>query len=188
MRYAITLILSLSTSIVFSQKSRDYIIKLNKDTVFTKVVRIDKEMTGVVCEEKDKKIKYEAKDVLILKNDTSYYEVGSINKEFIFLRRVIKGKLNLYELTTKQTKRSWKVLGRNLITFRWVYRAEDWSKKVPVTVYFYKKENESKENFSKFPKEKTQDCKLIQDKIKSEKWDPTPIELVRFYNKNCNNQ
>ena len=176
---------------LLSQEHKDYIVKLNNDTVFTKVIKIDKKMKNVLCEENGKKIRYETKDVLALKYDTLYYEVGIVrlkrSKQCVFLRRTVKGKLNLYEIDTKKKKFLAKNFGEDLIRLRWVYRAQDWAKKYHVTVYFYKKENESKDSFSKSWKEKTQDCKLLQDKIKSKTapWIPMPKELVQFYNVNC---
>ena len=176
---------------LLSQEHKDYIVKLNNDTVFTKVIKIDKKMKNVLCEENGKKIRYETKDVLALKYDTLFYEVGIVrlkrSKQCVFLRRTVKGKLNLYEIDTKKKKFLAKNFGEDLIRLRWVYRAQDWAKKYHVTVYFYKKENESKDSFSKSWKEKTQDCKLLQDKIKSKTapWIPIPKELVQFYNVNC---
>jgi hypothetical protein len=184
-------ILLFTVSCLLSQEHKDYIVKLNNDTVLTKVIKIDKKMKNVLCEENGKKIRYETKDILALKYDTLFYEVGIVSlkrsKQCVFLRRTVKGKLNLYEIDTKKKKFLAKNFGEDLIRLRWVYRAQDWAKKYHVTVYFYKKENESRESFSKSWKEKTQDCKLLQDKIKSKTapWIPMPKELVQFYNVNC---
>ncbi len=181
-----------SISSLLSQEHKDYLIKINMDTVYTKIVRVDKKMKGVICEENGKKAKYEAKDVLVLKYDTVFYEVGLVRlkrtKQFLFLRRTVKGNLNLYEINSKRTKLLLKNFGEDLVHLRWVYRAQDWAKKVPITVYFYKKANESNKKFSKSWKEKTQDCKLLQDKIKSKEvsWTPSERELVEFYNVSCN--
>jgi hypothetical protein len=176
-----------------SQANRDYIIKLSKDTVFTKVVRIDKEMKSVVCEEKDKKIKFEAKNILAVKCDTNFYETGLValkhhgSKQYLLLQRTVKGNLNLYEINVKRNKFLWKIFGDDFIHFRWVYRAHDWIKGVTNSVSFYKKENEGQDKFSKSWKEKCMDCKLLQDKINSKTtpWTPTPKELVQFYNNTC---
>jgi hypothetical protein len=176
---------------LFSQEHKDYIVKLNNDTVFTKVIKIDKKMKSVLFEENGKKIRYETKDVLVLKYDTLFYEVGIVRlKRFnqcVFLRQTVKGRLNLYEIDTKKKKFLARNFVEDLIRLRWVYRAQDWAKKYHVTVYFYKKENESRESFSKSWKEKAQDCKLLQDKIKSKTapWSPMPKEIVQFYNLNC---
>lgn len=191
MRFFAFLNLLFITPVVFSQQHKDYIIKLNKDTVFTKVVRIHKKMNSVVCEEKGKNVKYETKDVLELKYDTAVYETGLVklkrSKRLVFLRRTVKGKLSLYEISVKKSKFLWDKFGYDFIRLRWVYRAQDWSKKYPVTVYFYKKERESREKFSKSWKEKTEDCQALTDKIKSKEmpWSPTPKELVQFYNSIC---
>jgi hypothetical protein len=148
-------------------------------------------MKSVVCEEKGKIIKYEAKDVLELKYDTEVYKTGSIrlnrSEQFVYLRRTVYGKLSLYEIGVKKTKLLWKNFGEDLVRLRWVYRAQDWAKKYSVTVYFYIKENESRENFSKSWKEKTEACEALTDKLRSKSilWSPTPIELVQFYNANC---
>jgi hypothetical protein len=167
----------------------DYIVKLNKDTLFVNVVRMDKKMKNVVCETNGRKIKYEAKDVLVLKNDTVFYEVGEVrlkrNKEFVFLKKVIAGKLNLYEIGTRRTKMLWKNFGEDLVHFRWVYRAQAWSKKVSESVFFYKKEGEFQKDFTRNWKEKIKGCKLIEDKIRSEIWNPGPVDLVKFYNASC---
>jgi hypothetical protein len=148
-------------------------------------------MKSVVCEVKGKNIKYEAKDVLELKYDTLVYETGSVrlkrSKRIVFLRRTFKGKLSLYEIGVKKTKFLWDKFGYDFIRLRWVYRAQDWSKKYSVTIYFYKKENEPREKFSKFWKEKTEDCQALNDKIKSKEihWSPSPREIVQYYNANC---
>lgn len=190
MRSVSVLFLWLLNSFLYSQDDMDYIVKSTKDTIYTKIVRMDKKFKNVVCEEKEKNCKYNATTILSLKHDTSFYEVGLIKikrkSQSVFLKRVIKGKLSLYELKTTLTKRSWKIIGSNFIHLRWVYRAQDGSKKIPLTVYYYKKENETYENFSESWKVKTRECKLLNDKIKSENWKPTPLELVRFYNTNCN--
>ena len=191
MRFIAFLILPFINSLVFAQQHKDYIIKPNKDTVFTKVVRMHKKMNSVVCEERGKNVKYEAKDVLELKYDTAIYETGLVqlkrSKQFVFLRRTVKGKLSLYEISVKKTKFLWDKFGYDFIRLRWVYRAQDWSKKYPVTIDFYKKEIEPKEKFSKFWKEKTEDCQALTDKIKSKAipWSPSPRELVQYYNENC---
>jgi hypothetical protein len=148
-------------------------------------------MTSVVCEVKGKNIKYEAKDVLELKYDTLVYETGLVriktSKRIVFLRRTVKGKLSLYENSVKKTKFLWNKFGYDFFHLRWVYRAQDWSKKYSVTIYFYKKENESREKFSKSRQEKTKDCKVLNDKIKSKEilWSPSPREFVQYYNENC---
>jgi hypothetical protein len=184
-------VILLTITQAWCQKSNDYIIKLNGDTLYTKVIRIDKEMKDVLCEENGKKTKYEAKDILGVKYDSSFYETGLVklkrSKRYVFLRRTVKGTLNLYEITESGSKFLWGNFGEDLIRFRWVYRAQDWSKRVSTVVSFYKKENEAKDKFSKSWKEKVKDCKPLQEKINSKiaSWIPTPKELVEFYNKTC---
>lgn len=181
-------------SSILSQQSMDYIVKLNKDTVFVIGIKMDSKIKKVICEEKGRKIKYEAKDILAAKIDTLFYESGLVRlkmigpKHFVFLRKTIKGDLNLYTVNTKKTKFLWKTFGEDLVHLRWVYRAHDWIKTDLVTTYFYKKENESIKNLSRNWKEKTKDCKLLNDKIKSKlaQWNPAPTEIVQFYNANCN--
>jgi hypothetical protein len=130
---------------------------------------------------------------LAVKLDTVFYESGFVrlkrlkSKQFIFLQKTIKGNLNLYETGTKKTKFLLKIFGEDLIHLRWVYRAHIWIKKYELTLYFYKLENESREKFSNYYKEKTTNCKLLQDKLNSKVtvWSPGPKELVEFYNTNC---
>lgn len=191
MRFFTFLSLLFVTAINYSQQHKDFIIKLNKDTVLTKVVRIHKKMNSVFCEENGKNVKYEAKDVLELRYDTAVYETGSVrlkrSKRVVFLHRTVKGKLSLYEISVKKNKFLWDKFGYDFIRLRWVYRAQDWSKKYPVTYYFYKKEKESMENISKSWKEKMEDCKTLTDRIlfKADPWSPAPREIVQFYNANC---
>ena len=186
------LILSLLVSTILSQESKDFIIKLNKDTVFTKIVRIDKELKSVICEEKGKKTKYEAKDILALKYDTVFYEVGLIrlkrhgSEQYLLLQRIVNGDLSLYEINVKKTKFLWKTFGEDVVHLRWVFRAHAWTKGVLNPVDFYKRKNESRESFTKDWKEKTKDCKAMQEKFDPKvKLNLSPIEIVQFYNTNC---
>ena len=188
------LILLFVVSPIFSQEKKDYIIRLNKDTLFTKVIRMDRKMKSVVCEEGGRKIIYPAKGLLAVKTDTLFYESGLVRskslkfKHFVFLQRTIKGNLNLYEMDVKRTKFLMKTFSEDLVHFRWVYRAHKWTKAVLTTLYFYKKENEDREHFSKNWKEKTKDCKLLHQKYNSKTtpWTPTQREMVQFYNAKCN--
>ena len=109
-------ILQFTISLLLSQEYKNYIVKLNNDTVLTKVIKIDKKMKNVLCEENGKKIRYKTKDVLALKYDTLFYEVGIVrlnrSKQCVFLRRTVKGKLNLYEIDTKKKKFLIKIFGK----------------------------------------------------------------------------
>jgi len=192
MKSYLTLILSLIITAFLSQENKDYIIKLNKDTIFGKI-KMDSKIKSVIYEENGRKIKYEAKDVLAVKIDTVFYESGSVRlkklkgKHFVFLQKTIKGNLNLYEVNFKKTKFLLGAFGNDFIHLRWVYRAHDWIKSDLITVCFYKKENESMKSLSRSWKEKTKDCKLLLDKYNSKTapWNPSPEETVRFYNSNC---
>lgn len=177
-----------------SQERKDYIIRKNKDTAFVKIVRIDKKMRSFVCEENGKKIRHDAKDISALKYDSVFYESASVrlkalrSKRSILLQGTVKGKLNLYETGVKKRIFLWKNFGEDLIRLRLVYRAQPWIKDNLVTIYFYRKENEPGDHFSKSWQEKTKDCKSLYDKLnsKAKPWNPAPPELVRFYNSNCN--
>jgi hypothetical protein len=174
-----------------SQERGDYLIKINGDTIFTRFIRIDKKMKYVVSDSAGKLTRYDVREVLELKYDTVVYESGFARikspGEFLFLKRIIKGELSLYEAKVKKTKILWKNFGEDLIHLRWVYRAQDWSKKYTVPVYFYRRLSETGRNFSKSWKEKTADCLLFTDKIRSKTrlWDPTERELVEYYNAQC---
>jgi hypothetical protein len=191
MRFFFVLSLLGFTSLLTSQQKGDYLINLNKDTVYVKVLRLHKNMRSVLCQVQGKKIKYEAKFVQAINYDSILYETGCVRlkrrKQFVFLHQTLKGKLNLYEMSIKKTKVLWDKFAYDFIRLRWVYRAQDWAKKYPVTVYFYKKENETRDHFSKSWKEKTKECKVFTDKLQSKEipWLPSPIELVKFYNKQC---
>lgn len=193
MKPCMSLMFLLTLTTALSQENRDYIIRLNKDTVFTGIARLDKKMKYVVCEEKQKRIKYAARDLLALKFDSSVYETGLIRlkrlrpRHYVLLRRTLQGKLNLYELPVKKTQFLWKSFGGDLIHGRLIYRAHDWRKSSLVPAYFYKKESESRARFSRSWKEKTRDCQLFCDTIKAKpKQTVTPEALVRFYNLSCN--
>lgn len=184
----LTLLAALATGSSFSQMMGDYVITVNSDTVFTKVIRMDKTRKYIVCEEKGKKIKYDAKNIRVLKYDTVFYETCRVRlrqrraKKYCFLQRTIKGKLSLYEITVKRTKFLWGNFGEDLIRLRWAYRAREWRKKNYITVYFYKKESETRDLFSNTWQEKIKDCKLLTKKITSK---TMPFELVQLYNENC---
>jgi hypothetical protein len=187
MRFFSLFSLLLVSTLAFSQGHKDHIIKMNKDTLFVKVIRLDKKMNHVVCEYNGKKIKYGARDILELKHDTTFYETGLVrlkrSKQFVLLRRTVKGKLSLYEIGVRKTRLSWRRIVKDLSESS----PTPWFGKVPMTIYFYKKENESRENYSKSWREKTEDCKTLNDKVrsKSASWSPSPKELVQFYNANC---
>jgi hypothetical protein len=114
-------------SSAFCQQSKDYVIKLNRDTIFTKVLRIDKKMRSIACEEKGKKIRYKAKDVLEIKSDTAFYETGLVqlkrlsSKQYVFLRRVINGKLSLYKTNIERIRLLMRNFGEDLIHGRMIY-------------------------------------------------------------------
>lgn len=173
---------------MFSQENKDYIISLNKDTTFVKVISIDRTMKIAVCEEKGRKITYHAKDILAIKFDTLFYESGLVKlkgispKNYVFLYRKVFGKLNLYETKVRRAGYTFSAL---LI---WAKEGTAWGKRRWETLIFYKKENESREKISRDWKEKTKDCVLLHDKYNSKvtPWSPTPRELVQFYNTNCN--
>ena len=176
-----------------SQERKNYIIKLNADTVFTKVVKLDKKNKSVIYEEDGRKIKCKAEAILAVKIDTIFYESALVrlkrlkNKHYVFLQITVAGKLKLYEINTRKTKFLMKAFGEDLIHLRWVYRAHDWTKGYSTKIYFYKKENESRKKISKYWKEKTKDCKSLHDKFNSKEspWFPNPRELVQFYNRHC---
>lgn len=178
-------------SLIICQQRKDYIILTNKDTIFTQIVRIDKKMKSVVCEPNGKKTIYKAKYILELKLDTFFYETGFVqlkkSKQFVLLRRTCKGKLSLYETCVRHKQVLWGNIAENFIHVRWVYRAQKWVLKNYITIYFYKKENESNTGFSRSWQEKTKDCNTLNDRRKSlgVPWSPLPIELVQFYNSNC---
>ena len=179
---------------LFSQEGAGYLIKLNHDTIAFKTIRVDRRKTALTCEDhKGRRIGFKAEEVLRIRSDTSFYEAGYVRlkpfkrKRLVFLRNTIAGKLNLYEFSVKRTKLDWKTVGRNFITLRWIYRAQDARVKYFTLVHFYKKDHESRENMSRHWKKKTRDCPIFQEKIKSmsTSWSPGPEELVRFYNGNC---
>jgi hypothetical protein len=180
-------------STLLSQENRDYIIKWNKDTVFTNVIKLSRKMTRVICEEHAKKINYSAEEILCVKTDTAVYESALVKlkklqtKHFVFLQKTIAGNLSLYETTVKIKKLQIKTFGEDLIHGRWIYRARDWVSSTPTPVYFYKMENETRENFSKRWKKKTKHCKLLHNKFssKASAWTMSPEEIVLFYNQNC---
>lgn len=176
----------------WSQQLSDYIITIKGDTVFKKVITLDRKQKYVICEEGVRKLKYKAQDVLAVQRDTSFYESGFIKlkrrKQFVFIKKTVTGKLNVYEITVKQSKFLWKTFGGDVLHLRWVYRAHNWTKAVYKTLYFYKKEQEGRDYFTKDWKEKTKDCKVLNDKLttKVSIWTPTAKEAVVFYNTMCN--
>lgn len=192
MQKLITFFLSFVVLSILSQEKIDYIVKLNNDTVLIKGIKMDSKIKNVICEEKGRKIKYRAKDILAVKIDTLFYMSALVrlkrsgSKKFVFLQKTISGYLSLYEINVKRSKFLWKAFGGDLIHLRWVYRAHDWIKDVVTTVYFYKKENEAMKNLSRNWKMKTKDCKLLHEKINSKTiiWNPSQREIVKFYNAN----
>ena len=187
MKIVLILVLTCLTCIACSQERNDFIIKLNKDTSFVNIISIDRKMKNVVCEENGKKIKYNAKDILALKLDTSFYESGFVKlktfsaKQYVFLYKTAFGKLNLFET---KVRRAGFTLSALLI---WAKDGTAWGKRRWETLFFYKKEYELRESFSRNWKIKTKDCSLLLDKCHSKTsiWKPTPKEIVRFYNMNC---
>ena len=97
-----------STLSLLCQEQKDFVVTLNKDTVYTKVIKIDKKMKNVLCEENGKKIRYETKDILGLKYDTLFYEVGFVrlkrSKQCVFLKRIVKGNLVFMKLILRRKK------------------------------------------------------------------------------------
>lgn len=180
-------------SSLFSQESKDYLIKLNQDTLFLKVIKLDRQYKKVMCELKGRKLSYPAKDLLEIKKDSITYETALLrlknlgSKKYVFLQRIIKGKLSLFEIPIKRTHFDSKTFAADFIHLRWVYRAHDWFKSETDTVYFYKKENETREAFSKNRKEKIADCKVLMDKLAIENRNTSlsAKELVCFYNTQC---
>jgi hypothetical protein len=180
---------------MLSQEGQGYVVSLNNDTVFMRSIKIDRKKRAVNCEGfSGKKAGFKAAEVLSVRLDTSIYESGLVRlkplkkKRYVFLHKTITGKLNLYEISVRRTKLSWKTVGYNFITLRWIYRSNDARIKYFVTKYFYKRENEFRESISRNWKSKTRDCKAFNDKLSSKlnRWVPGPAEIVHFYNKNCN--
>ncbi len=177
-------------SSLFSQESKDYLIKLNQDIIFLKVIKIDRHFKKVMCELKGRKLSYPAKDLLEIKKDSITYETALLSlkclraKKYVFLQRTIKGKLSLYEIPVKRTQFDLITFAGDFVHLRWVYRAHDWSKSEQNIVHYYKKENETRDAFTKQWKEKTKDCKALQDELvhKSKVEILSPEAIVSFYN------
>lgn len=178
MRLRYTLFLSLFTVLLLAQKHDGYIVKVNMDTVFVKGIKIDRHMKQLSCDEGGRKIKYKAKDLLSLKKHTTYYETGFVrlrtlrSKCYRFLEVKATGYLNLYE--TDACKGSWALTG--------------WAKHKSTPIFFYKKQHESRKEFSRSWKQKTKDCKFLKDKVNSQNPIINPKEIVEYYNGNCVNQ
>jgi hypothetical protein len=182
-----TLFLSVTISILSSQEIGDYVIKMNRDTVFTRSVKIDRDMKAVYCEVDGKKIKLEARDLRSLKISNRTYETGLVRitgngaRDYFFLEKKISGTLNLYEIKVRTYKRSLSSL------IEWARngtpsKRDHWSDHI-----FYKKENDSRESFSGDWKEMTRDCNKFREQFNSDAaaTSPDPAEVVRFYNANC---
>ncbi|MBK7669050.1 MAG: hypothetical protein IPJ32_17940 [Sphingobacteriaceae bacterium] len=118
MKLYAALALSSVISTLFSQENSDYVVKLNKDTVFLKSIKMDSKVRNVICEGNGKKIKYQAKDILAAKIDTVFYESGLVrlknigSKHIVFLQKTVVGDLTLYEINVKRTKFLWKTFGK----------------------------------------------------------------------------
>ncbi|MDX2173616.1 MAG: hypothetical protein SFY56_10865 [Bacteroidota bacterium] len=194
MKLGITFVFCIMMMYCWSQQLSDYIITIKGDTVFTKVIKLDRKQKYVICEDSGRQIKYKSENILALQMDTFFYESGLVKlkkrkcKHFVFLKKTVKGKLNVYEMTVKQSKFLWKTFGEDVLHLRWVYRAHNWTKAVYETLYFYKKEQEGRNCFTKDWKEKTKDCKVLNDKLNSKATvrTPTAKEAVVFYNTMCN--
>lgn len=173
-----------------SQERHDYLIDLKGDTLYRHILGFDKMLRRVVCVNNGKKIWYDAKDIRELKFDSAYYETGFVRlrqkSQYMFLRRIIQGKLSLYSIDRNKTKVLWKNFGEDVIRFRWIYRSQEWFKRIPVTVYFYRLSSEPRTGFSRSWRRKTRDCSAMQGKLKERNWRPTPGDIVVFYNKSCN--
>lgn len=194
MRSFLAFILSLVVVPLISQEGQGYVIRVNNDTVTFKTIELDRKKRGVNCvDHNGRRFEFDAEEVFRIKLDSSLYESALVRvkplrrKRFVFLRNTVAGKLNLYEFTVRRTKRDWKTVGRNFITLRWIYRAQDARVKYFTRIHFYKKAHESREDMSRHWKKKTRDCHILQEKIKSRstRWSPGPEELVQFYNRNC---
>lgn len=191
MKLVVVLTLLFFPFLLFSQSGKDYIVLVNNDTIFVSIIRIDKKMKSMVCGINGKKTRYTAKNLSGFKYDTLVYETGLVRlkkgRQYVFLRRIVTGKMNLYGIDMKTKEILWGNIREDALRFRWVYRAQKWAKKCKNTIYFYKKEYEAKDQFSKSGKGKMKDCTILDAKIQSmaNLWTPSPEELVQFYNSNC---
>ena len=85
-------------------ENKEYIIKLNNDTVFCNIIK--QNYNVVVCDIDGRKIKYKPKKILGFKKGKKHYESGRGRtmaigwRKWQFYNRIISGKLNLYENIT----------------------------------------------------------------------------------------
>jgi hypothetical protein len=187
-----TMFLSLLLSISVSQNNKPFLLKLSGDTVFPTSIKIDRHMSFVMCEEKRGKLKFNAHDLRGLKLDTAYFESGFVRlkkfrkKHYYFLKKVISGRLSLYEIVVRKKQFQFKTFGGDVLHLRWVYRAHDWFKPVTKTLYFYKREKETREEFSMKHKSKTSGCEGFREVYtKKDRKAFTTFEIVDLYNSIC---
>lgn len=179
----IILVLLFSFSYVFTQNSNDYIFTIKNDAIPCNIKKV--KVRTVICYQNNKKVKYKAKHIIGFKKGEVSFDAGKYKlftlgkKRWIFFRKVIDGRLNLYAFGTA-----------------WV---DNTNEKYPTThastVYHIRRSNNPRGDFIKLGvnwkntlKKTCSDCPEFIEKNDTEGyWEFNFHKRIQFYNDNCKN-
>ena len=175
-------LLVLVLSVNAQNKSADYVILLNRDTVFISDAKPSywRPKSKIKCNVAGNKTSFIAKNIIELNVDGVPLESGKVRpniigfKKWIFLQREINGKVCLYTISS--------VMKTNHNTTG-TYELNN------VTIFFYRKSSEPQGKFYKLVTYKKldsylSDCPAFVSKLKDTNF-KTLKEEINYYNDNC---
>ena len=170
---------------VFAEKTGNYIVTLNNDTVEIDFVKWN--YRRIICKVNGKRTKYLAKNILAYKVGNEIGEGGLICpivigfKRWIFLEREMTGKVNVYSITVNQKNAS--IIESSKVLPNYTYSSSN--------VTFYRKQGEPRGKYHKLISWRRldrflSDCPAYVEKLHSKETFTTLQEEINFYNSKCN--